>query len=79
MRDNGGFFSGINLTHTCSGCSVCGTTLDPGDIKTENTRESGFIFGIGNIEASASTWANNAEIISKKANGFVFGPIVIIL
>ncbi len=75
---NGGFFSEINLTHTCSGCSVCESTLDPGAVKTENTRESGFIFGLGSIEISASAWANNAEIISKKANGFVFGPLLII-
>ena len=75
----GGLFSEINLTHTCSGCSSCGTTLDPGAVKTENTREVGFIIGLGSIEISASAWANNAEIISKKVNGFVFGPLIIIL
>jgi rhodanese-related sulfurtransferase len=74
----GGFLSGINITHECSGCSACGTTLDPGNIKTEKTSESGFILGFGSIEISASAWANNAEKISKKASGFVFGPIVII-
>ncbi|GAH02091.1 unnamed protein product, partial [marine sediment metagenome] len=75
----GGLFSEINLTHTCSGCSECGTTLDPGAVKTENTGEAGFIIGLGSIEVSASAWANNAEIISKKTNGFVFGPLIIIL
>ena len=72
----GGLFSEINLTHASSGSSVCGSTLDPDAVKTENTRESGFIFGLGSIEISASAWANNAEIISKKANGFILGPLV---
>lgn len=76
---HGGFFSGINLTHSCSGCDICGTTLDPGAIKTENTKESGFILGVGNIEVSVSAWANNAEKINKKTNGFVFGPLIVIL
>jgi rhodanese-related sulfurtransferase len=76
---HGGLLSGINLTHTCSGCDVCGSTLDPSAIKTENTRESGFILGFGTIEVSVSAWANNAEIITKKVSGVVFGPLIIIL
>lgn len=74
----GGLLSMINLTHTCSGCDTCGSTLDPNAIKTENTRESGTILGLGNIEISVSAWANNAETITKKIRGVVFGPLVII-
>lgn len=74
----GGLFSAINLTHVCTGCDVCGTTLEPGGIKTENTRESGIILGLGSIEVTISVWAKNAEKIVNKFNGFVFGPIIII-
>ena len=74
----GGLLSGINLTHTCSGCSECGSTLDPGMIKTEGTRESGIIIGLGNIEISVLAWAKNAEEVNVQLNGFVFGPLVIL-
>lgn len=75
---HGGLFSLINLSHTCTGCDVCGTTLDPGDVKTENTRESGIIAGFGKIEITVSAWANNAEKINISLNGFIFGLILIL-
>lgn len=73
---NGGLFSNINLTHSCSGCSKCGTTLDPGKIKTENTRESNFIFGFGKINITISADATNSNEIRINKTGFVFGPFV---
>ena len=73
---NGGLLSGINLTHTCSGCSECENTLEPGAIKTESTRGAGLIFGLGPIEITISTEAKNAEEVSVTENGFVIGPYI---
>jgi rhodanese-related sulfurtransferase len=74
----GGLFSKINLTHTCAGCSVCGNTLDPGEIKTESTRESGLLLGIGTIEVNVSAWAKNAEEVKVQLNGIIIGLLVLI-
>jgi hypothetical protein len=74
----GGTLNNININHECTGCSACGSTLDPGLIKSENTREAGILFGFGPIEISTSAGASNAETVSMKHTGFVFGPIAII-
>lgn len=74
----GGLFNSIELTHECSGCEVCGTTLDPGAIKTENTREAGFLFGFGTITVSVTASANNADAVSTTVKGTIIGPFIII-
>jgi hypothetical protein len=74
----GGLMGGIDIVHICSGCSSCGTSLESGSIKTENTRESGFIFGVGSIEITASAWADNADGVSVTASGYIIGPFIII-
>lgn len=74
----GGFLSGIDVLQVCSGCSSCGTTLDPGAIKTESTKEAGLILGFGPISVDASASAINAPEVSLAVTGFVFGPFVII-
>ena len=42
---SGGLANKIDITHICSGCSVCGTSLAAGAIKTESTAEAGILFG----------------------------------
>ena len=74
----GGFLGRIDVLQICSGCSSCGTTLDPGAIKTESTIEAGIIFGFGPITIAASAAAINAPEVTLEANGFVIGPVVII-
>jgi len=74
----GGFLEKINIYHECSGCSSCGTILEPGAIKTENTLEAGLILGIGPIEINITAGASNADTITSNANGFVIGFFVII-
>ena len=74
----GGFLGRIDVIHICCGCCCCGTTLDPGAIKTESTREAGIIFGFGPITITASAAAVNAAEVTSEATGFVIGPIVII-
>lgn len=73
IQVKGGILSGINLTHTCSGCSSCGTTLAPGEIKIESTIESGLLFGFGSIEITISAWADNAEKIMLAEQGRIIG------
>ncbi|MFO8078277.1 MAG: hypothetical protein R6U21_06525 [Thermoplasmatota archaeon] len=75
---NGGLFGNINIVHECTGCSACGSTLDPGMIKTENTLEAGILLGIGAIEITTSAGATNAEEVSMEKTGFVIGPLAII-
>lgn len=75
---NGGMFNQIDINHECTGCSACGSTLDPGLIKSENTLEAGVLFGIGPIEISTSAGASNADKVSMEKTGFAIGPIVII-
>ncbi|MBN2603073.1 MAG: hypothetical protein JXA91_02955 [Candidatus Thermoplasmatota archaeon] len=74
----GGLFSKINLTHVCKGCADCGTTLEPGAIKTVSTKESGLIFGIGTVEITVSAWATNADKVELVTTGYVIGLFVIV-
>lgn len=74
----GGLFGNIDIYHQCTGCEICGTTLEPNAIKTESTLEAGVIFGIGPIEIMVGATALNAEEVTKEVSGFVFGPLVII-
>jgi hypothetical protein len=74
----GGILGKIDITHECTGCSVCGTTLDPGAIKSENSLEAAFLFGFGPIEITTSAGAANANQISSEKTGFAIGPLVII-
>jgi hypothetical protein len=74
----GGLFNNIDIYHQCSGCEICGTTLEPNAIKTESTLEAGVIFGIGPVEISVVASALNADEITTQVNGIVFGPWVII-
>jgi len=74
----GGILNKIDVYHECSGCSSCGTTLEPGAIKTEGTLESGIIFGFGPITIDVTADAANAEMVTASAQGFVIGFVVII-
>lgn len=74
----GGFLNSIELIHVCEGCDVCGTSLAANAIKSESTREAGFLFGLGSITISASAIASNAEQVTKTAQGMIFGPFIII-
>ena len=74
----GGLFDKINLAHVCAGCSACGTTLDPGLTKTENTREVGMIFGFGSVTITVTADAENANKVTEVVDGFVLGFLVII-
>jgi len=75
----GGILGKIDLYHECSGCSQCGSTLDPGAIKTESTIGEGFIIGFGQIEIIVTASALNADEVTKTLNGFVIGPFIIII
>ena len=74
----GGLLNKIDIYHECSGCSSCGTTLDPGATKTESTSEVGIIFGFGPVEISVMADATNADQVTQTTNGFVFGLFVIV-
>lgn len=74
----GGFLGNIGIVHECTGCSACGTTLEPGAIKSENSLEAAFLIGFGPIEIATSAGATNANEISTVTTGFAFGPLVII-
>ncbi len=74
----GGILNKINVYHECSGCSSCGTTLEPGAIKTESTREAGIIFGFGPITVDITADALNADMVTASAQGFVIGFFVLI-
>lgn len=74
----GGILNNVDLTHVCGGCSDCGTTLGPNEIKTENTLEVGLLFGFGPIQISSEADASNANRVTAEATGFLIGPIVII-
>ncbi len=71
----GGFFSRINFTSSCINCQKI---LEAGAIKTESTRKDGYIFGFGNIEITISTWAHNANKVTVKKEGFIFGFLIFI-
>ena len=74
----GGILGKIDIYHECSGCSQCGTTLDPGAIKTESTLEEGFIIGFGQVEITVTASASNADEVTMTLNGLVIGPFIII-
>ena len=74
----GGILGKIDIYHECGGCSQCGTTLDPGAIKTESTLEEGFIIGFGQVEITVTASASNADEITSTLNGLVIGPFIII-
>jgi len=74
----GGILGQIDIYHECSGCSQCGTTLDPGAIKTESTLEEGFIIGFGQAEITVTASASNADEVTRTLNGLVLGPFIII-
>jgi len=75
----GGILNKINISQECSGCGHCGTTIPPGQIKSESTRESGIIFGFGKINIIVTAEAENADLVTKEATGFVLGPFVLII
>ena len=74
----GGILDKIDIYHECSGCSQCGTTLDPGAIKTESTLEEGYIIGFGQVKITVIASASNADEVTKTFNGLVIGPLIII-
>jgi len=74
----GGILGKIDIYHECGGCSQCGTTLDPGAIKTESTLEEGYIIGFGQVEITVTASASNADEVTKTLNGLVIGPFIII-
>jgi hypothetical protein len=74
----GGIFNKIHVFHECSGCTSCGTTLEPGLIKTEKSREGGILIGFGNVEIIVNAGANNADLIEETLQGYVIGPLVIV-
>ena len=74
----GGILGKIDIYHECSGCSQCGTTLDPGAIKTESTLEEGYIIGFGQVEITITTSASNADEVTRTLNGLVIGPFIIV-
>ena len=74
----GGILNNIDVYHECSGCSSCGSTLEPGAIKTESTLEGGRIFGFGPISIDITAGASNADEITASSQGFVIGFFVII-
>jgi hypothetical protein len=78
IKISGGLFNGIDLIHVCDGCSVCGSTLAPGSIKSESSREAGFLFGIGPVSIHCTASAKNADMVSMTAEGTLIGPILII-
>jgi len=74
----GGILNSIDLIHVCEGCDVCGTSLAAGAIKSESTREAGFLFGFGSITITVSAQASNAEQVTATAQGTIIGPFVMI-
>ena len=74
----GGILGKIDIYHECIGCSQCGTTLDPGAIKTESTLEEGVIIGFGQVEITIAASASNADEVTRTLNGLVIGPFIII-
>ena len=74
----GGLFNNIDIIQECGGCGGCGTTIPIGEIKSESTRESGIIFGFGQVNIEVTAEASNADLVSEEVNGFVIGPFVLI-
>jgi len=78
IQISGGLFNRIDLMHVCDGCSVCGSTLAPGAVKTESSREAGFLFGFGPITIKCTASAKNADLISMTKQATLIGPILIL-
>lgn len=78
VRVEGGALGRINIEKVCTGCSDCGTTVDPGVIKKETTAEVQYIFGFGPLDIYVSADAANAPKVEDSATGFILGPFVII-
>ena len=74
----GGILNKIDVLQECGGCGDCGTTIAPGEIKSENSLESSSIIGFGQIYIVVTAEADNADLVSKEVNGFVLGPLVLI-
>jgi len=74
----GGLLNNIDIFHECSGCGSCGTTIPVGGIKSESTRGSGIILGFGQIAIIVTAEAENADLVTEEATGFVIGPFVFI-
>ena len=74
----GGILGKIDIYYECSGCSQCGTTLDPDAIKTESTLEEGYIIRFGQVEIIVTASASNADEVTRTLNGLVIGPFIII-
>jgi len=75
----GGMLNNIDIFQECTGCGNCGTTILPGKTKSESTRESGIIIGFGKIDIIVTAEAENADLVTKEATGFVLGPFVLII
>jgi hypothetical protein len=75
----GGILNNINITQICTGCGGCGTTILPGKTKSESTRETGIILGFGKIDIIVTAEAENADLVTEEATGFVLGPFVLII
>lgn len=73
----GGILNKINIEQICSGCDMCGTTIEPGATRSESTSEAGFILGFGPITITTSAEAANTAKVEKTFTGFVLGPFVI--
>jgi|SRR6056297_1862516 len=74
----GGILGNIDLTHECTGCSACGTTLAPGAIKSENSAEAGLLLGFGPIEITTSAGASNANEVSMETSGTLLGLLALL-
>lgn len=74
----GGFLNKIDVFQDCSGCGNCGTTIPVGEIKFESTKESGNIIGFGQVDIIVTAEAENADLVTREATGFVLGPCIII-
>lgn len=79
IQVEGGLFSNIQINHSCMGCSNCSSSLNPGEHKTESSREAGFIFGFGSININVTVNAANAKKINVEKTGIVIGPLIIIV
>ena len=75
----GGILNNINISQVCTGCGSCGTTILPGKTKSESTMEKGIIFGFGKINIIVTAEAENADLVTEEATGFVLGPFVLII
>ena len=75
----GGLLNNIDIFQECDGCGTCGTTIPPGEIKSESTQKSGMIIGFGRIAIVVTAEAANADLVTAEATGFVLGPFVLVI